>query len=120
MIIPSQKISLNLLKEEIMTVEKNCFVAMIVFVLLISFAGCTSYERQVVPFKMPQESPNAVNVDGTVIAARGFVSVEEAREAFGFDVRSAGILPVQVAFDNKKWSSAADHCRADFSDRRRK
>ena len=64
-------------------------------------AGCMRYERQVVPFKTPQSSPNAVHVDGAVIAARSFTKTEEAKSAFGFDIRSAGILPVQVAFDNK-------------------
>ncbi|MEE9912424.1 MAG: hypothetical protein K4571_11945 [Deltaproteobacteria bacterium] len=64
-------------------------------------AGCMQYERQVVPFKTPQSSPNAVYIDGAAIAARSFVDVEEAKSAFGFDIRQAGILPVQVAFDNK-------------------
>jgi uncharacterized protein YcfJ len=68
-------------------------------VLLVT--GCTSYERQVVPFKSPTESPNAVFVDGAVIAARSFTGVNEAKDAFGFDIRSAGILPVQVVFDNQ-------------------
>lgn len=81
--------------------RKKYIGSLIIFIFLTSFVGCTSYERQIVPFKMPQESPNAVKVDGAVIASRSFISVEEAREAFGFDIRSAGILPVQVAFDNK-------------------
>jgi uncharacterized protein YcfJ len=89
-----------MLKEENMTIGKNCFLAMIVFVCLSMLAGCTSYERQVVHFKMPESSPNAVFFDGAIIAARSF-SVTEAKEAFGFDIRSAGIFPVQVSFDNK-------------------
>lgn len=84
-----------------MTVRMKCFLAMIVFTCLIIFVGCTSYERQVVPFKMPESSPNAVNVDGAIIAARSFINPAEAKEAFGFDIRSAGILPVQVTFNNK-------------------
>lgn len=70
-------------------------------VCLMMIAGCMPYERQVVPFKTPQSSPNAVYIDGAVIAARSFVDAAEAKSAFGFDIRSAGILPVQVAFDNK-------------------
>ncbi|MFO7569831.1 MAG: hypothetical protein R6W75_08525 [Smithellaceae bacterium] len=50
---------------------------------------------------MPQSSPNAVDIDGAVIAARAFVKTSEAKEIFGFDIRAAGILPVQVAIDNK-------------------
>jgi hypothetical protein len=84
-----------------MTIGKNSFSAMIVFVCLTVFVGCTSYERQVVPFKLPENTHNAVSFNGAVIAARSFSNTNEAREAFGFDIRSAGILPVQVVFDNK-------------------
>ena len=84
-----------------MTIRKNCFLTMIVFVCLTVFAGCTSYERQVVPFKLPENTHNAVSFNGAVIAARSFSNTNEARKAFGFDIRSAGILPVQVIFDNK-------------------
>jgi hypothetical protein len=76
-----------------MTIGKNSFLVMIVFVCFNMLAGCTSYERQVVPFKMPEASPNAVFSDGAIIAARSF-TVSEAKEAFGFDIRSAGIFPV--------------------------
>lgn len=71
------------------------------FVLVIALAACTKYERQVVPFKMPSALPNATEVADAVIAARSFDGKEEATAAFGFDVRDAGILPVQVIFDNK-------------------
>ena len=84
-----------------MAIGKKFFLAMIVFVCLTIIAGCTSYERQVVSFKMPESTPNAVSFNGAVIAARSFTNINEAREAFGFDIRSAGILPVQVVFDNK-------------------
>lgn len=69
--------------------------------LALFAAGCMRYERQVVPFKNPQESPNVVYIEGAAVAARSYVNTEEAKAAFGFDIRSAGILPVQVVFDNK-------------------
>jgi len=81
------------------TRKKKCSV--IFFFCFLLLAACTTYERQVVPFKAPQSSPNAVHIDGAVIAARSFINNVEAKEAFGFDIRSAGILPVQVVFDNK-------------------
>lgn len=84
-----------------MMIVKKSILATVVFLCLTIFAGCTSYERQVVPFKSPESIPNAVSIDGAVIAARSFANTGEAREAFGFDIRSAGILPVQVVFDNK-------------------
>lgn len=83
-----------------MAIGKNYFLVMIVFVCMNMIAGCTTYERQVVPFKMPEASLNAVFFNGAVIAARSFTT-REAKEAFGFDIRSAGIFPVQVSFDNK-------------------
>ncbi len=83
---------------------KNSFLVMIVFVCFNMIAACTSYERQVVPFKMPESSPNAVLSDGAIIAARSF-TVSEAKEAFGFDIISAGIFPVQVSFDNRSDTS---------------
>ena len=80
------------------SVNIQVLIALLIGMLI---AGCTSYERQVVPFKTPQNSPNAVQIDGAVIAARSFMDADEAKGAFGFDIRSAGILPVQVVFDNK-------------------
>lgn len=70
------------------------------FVVMMIMA-CSPYERQIVPFQTPQSSPNAVHVDGAVIAAKSYINADEAKAGFGFDIRSAGILPVQVVFDNK-------------------
>ena len=63
-------------------------------------SACTTYERQVVPFKMPAAYPNATAVADATIAAKAYDNGEEASAAFGFDIRGAGILPVQVIFDN--------------------
>ena len=83
-----------------MTIGKKFFLVMIVFVCYNMLVACTSYERQVVPFKMPESSPNSISFDGAIVGARIFTETE-AREAFGFDIMSAGIFPVQVSFDNK-------------------
>jgi len=53
------------------------------------------------PFKKPASYPNATEISGTMIAAQAFVDPGEAKEAFGFDIREAGMLPVQVVFDNQ-------------------
>lgn len=63
--------------------------------------SCSKYERQVVPFKMPSAYPNAVEVDGAVVASKAYDDPKEAGQAFGFSIREAGILPVKVIFDNK-------------------
>jgi hypothetical protein len=75
-------------------------VSMLILAVLW-LAACTSYEQRVVPFKMPQAYPNATTVADATIAARAYDTSEDASAAFGFDIRGAGILPVQVIFDNR-------------------
>ncbi len=79
----------------------RCKVAFIILLGTLILSGCTSYERKVVPFKMPEAYPNAVTVADALLAAKAYYEPAEATDAFGFDVRGAGILPVQVIFDNK-------------------
>jgi hypothetical protein len=82
-------------------IGKICFFARIAFICLALLSGCTTYERQVTSFKLPESNPNAVNLDGALIAAKSYVGLGEAFNAFGFDIRGAGVMPVQVVFDNK-------------------
>ena len=63
--------------------------------------GCASYESKVVPFKMPGAYPNAKDVAGATIAAQVYSDAKEAKDAFGFDIIGAGLMPVRVIFDNK-------------------
>ncbi len=80
---------------------KSCIGhAAALFSAVLIFA-CASYKQQVVPFKMPAALPNATEVDHATIAAVSFDNKDEAKAAFGFDIRGAGILPVQVIFDNQ-------------------
>ncbi len=69
--------------------------------LVILVTGCARYERKVVPFKMPTAYPNAVTAGEALIAAQSYDDPQEAKDAFGFDIIKAGILPVQVIFDNQ-------------------
>ncbi len=75
--------------------------------LLVVTTGCATYERKVVPFKMPAAYPNVTEVSGVLIAAHPIHDPQAAKEAFGFDIIDAGILPIQLAFDNKGRSSLA-------------
>ena len=81
-----------------MTIQKKCLCLLLVFIF---FAACARYERKVVPFKMPSAYSNATEVSGGVIAAKAYDDVKEAKSVFGFDIIGAGILPVQIIFDNK-------------------
>lgn len=66
--------------------------------LLVS---CARYERKVVPFKLPSAYENAVEVAGAGIATKAYDDPKEAKDAFGFNIIDAGVLPIQVIFDNK-------------------
>jgi hypothetical protein len=76
-----------------------------VFVLLIALAvalsSCQRYQTRVVPAKLPSAYPNATEVAGATIAARVYEDKKEAEAVYGFDIVGAGVLPVQVVFDNR-------------------
>lgn len=72
-----------------------------ILLVILVFTGCETYRQQVVPFKLPTAYPNVVTVADAQIAAQAYDDPQQAQEAFGFDIRGAGILPVKVVFDNK-------------------
>jgi hypothetical protein len=76
-----------------------------VFSFLLSviwITGCsTAYEVKPLSFKTPSSYNNAVNIGGAQIAAKAYANPDEAKQVFGFDVLGAGMLPVQVIFDNQ-------------------
>jgi len=77
---------------------KNIIALSLAILFLI---GCgTSYQSQVVPFRLPAAYPNAIKVAGATIAAQAYDNPQEAKGAFGFDIRGAGLFPVQIIFDN--------------------
>lgn len=78
---------------------KRSFHYLFVLVMVL-VAGCTSYKRQEVGFKVPSAHPNMQVMAGAQIAAAAYADSRAARQAFGFDIVSAGIQPVQVVIDN--------------------
>ena len=75
------------------------FCVILSSVFLISCA--TSYQAQPLSFKAPSSYPNSQNISGATVGAKAFTDAGEAQETFGFDIRGAGLLPVQVVFDNQ-------------------
>lgn len=70
--------------------------------VLLTLLGCsTAYKAQPLPFKTPSAYNNSVQVEQTQVGGVAFVDSVAAKEAFGFDVRGAGMLPVQLVFDNQ-------------------
>ncbi|MDZ4165905.1 MAG: hypothetical protein U1C55_12330 [Smithellaceae bacterium] len=86
------------------TIYKQIIVA---FLFVAVASGCASYERKVTPFKMPSAYPNNTEVSGVAIAAHSLHNEAEAKDAFGFDIIGAGVLPIQVVFDNRGTQSIA-------------
>jgi len=75
--------------------------AMICLLPALIWPGCATYEPKVTPFKLPEAYANVQRVADTYVGARAWNEVEPARAAFGFDIIGAGLLPVQVSFDNR-------------------
>lgn len=73
----------------------NCLIISLIL------QGCATYEPKVTPFKLPEAYGNMQRVDGAYVAARAWDQEEEAQAAFGFNIIRAGLLPVQVSFDNR-------------------
>lgn len=80
--------------------KNRAILAAAAAVILAAVAACSTYSHRVAPIKLPEAAANMVEVDGLKMTATAFVDREAAEKAFGFDIRKAGILPVQVTFQN--------------------
>lgn len=81
--------------------KRNTFLVMMVLVAFFALLSCQTYKQKVTPIKLPAAYPNATIVADTQIAAQSYNNEKEAKEAFDFNIRRAGLLPVRVIFDNK-------------------
>ena len=78
------------------------FKMLVVLALItLGLVSCTTYKTQYVGFIHADDYPNRVNIDGLTIGAEAYADKAAAKEAFGFDVKKAGLLPVQVVMDNR-------------------
>ena len=77
------------------------FAVIFLVSLGLILSGCSTYKPTVTPFKLPEAYHNMQRVADTYIGARAWTDVEAARAAFGFNILGAGLLPVQVSFDNR-------------------
>lgn len=69
--------------------------------LALIWQGCATYQPRVAPLKPPAAHANMQQVAGAQVAARAWDNEKEAQAAFGFNIIRAGLLPVQVSFDNR-------------------
>lgn len=77
----------------------------LVLLLLLPLAGCAAYKSQEVGFRPPSAYPGMQVVNGAQVAAQAYADTGSAKAAFGFDIRGAGLLPVQLIIDNAGTSS---------------
>jgi len=86
---------------------------LIVLALGLTAAGCARYQRKPLAFMPAASYPNHQEVDGALFGVRMVRDSTQAREAFGFDILDAGVLPVQVVIENGSQQSlrvVADQC----------
>jgi len=69
--------------------------------ILALTASCTFYESREVAFRPPDQYANVQRVAGASLAAEAYGDQARAREVFGFDIRGAGLMPVQVVIQNR-------------------
>ncbi len=80
---------------------RNRFTCLILLTSLFSMliTSC-SYSDRVAPIRLPEASSNMVEISGLKVTARAYTDQELAAQTFGFDIRKAGLLPVQLTFQN--------------------
>ncbi len=83
------------------TIRRPNHRAAVALAALFAVTACTRYEQRPLSFRLPAAYPNAVSFAGATVAAHPLDDQEKAREAFGFDIVGAGVLPVQVIFDHQ-------------------
>lgn len=70
-------------------------------VLLLVLSGCASYQSRYTPFRPPEAYPNHSEVAGVSLGCQAYPDRRQAKRAFGFDIRKAGLLPVQLVLLNR-------------------
>ncbi len=79
----------------------NTLTFIILALLVTAAISACAYSDRVAPLKLPDALDNMVVAgDGLKIGAIAFTDQKQGEETFGFDVRAAGLMPVQVTFQN--------------------
>lgn len=74
--------------------------ALLLLLFLAAVLPACTYSDRVAPVRLPETAANMVEVDGLKISARAYTDPKAAMDTYGFDARRAGVLPVQVTFQN--------------------
>lgn len=76
----------------------------LMILLCLVMTSCTSYKSQYVSFRPPEAYPNKQLVAGISIGAEAYADRDVAMDAFGFDIKETGLLPVQLVLQNQNGS----------------
>ena len=73
---------------------------LLVILFAVALGSCSSYKPTPTSFRLPR-GDEAVEVFGARVGVKAYDDPKEAKQAFqGFDIRAAGLLPVQVVVQN--------------------
>jgi hypothetical protein len=72
----------------------------VLLLTLIVLPSC-SYKDRVQPLILPTADSNHLLVQGLYVSATAYVDEKSAEAAFGFNIRKAGLIPVQLSFQNE-------------------
>jgi hypothetical protein len=72
-----------------------------ILVIALHISACSTYENRAVSFRPPQEYANYHDAEGLMVGAEAYADKKLAEDVFGFDIRSAGVLPIQIVLDNR-------------------
>ena len=73
--------------------------------LILLLGGCT-YKDRVAPLNLPDAARGVTVAGGLKISAEAFTDAKKAEQTFGFNAHGAGLLPVQVTFQNDSGETA--------------
>ena len=79
-------------------IQKYSMLSLVFLVIVLT--SCT-YKDRVQPLILPLNAHNTVIVNGLYITAISYENADAAKKAFGFNIRKAGLLPVQISFQNE-------------------
>lgn len=72
----------------------------LIMLIAMQISACTSYKSQYISFRPPEAYVNKQESGGVTVGAEAYVDSSAAREAFGFDIRDTGLLPLQLVMNN--------------------
>ena len=72
-----------------------------VLFLVFGVNACSTYSDKVAPIPLPNEQAGGIEVNDVGLYAEAYLKSEAAKQAFGFDIRGAGVLPVRFVLDNQ-------------------